>query len=98
MTKSTINVGILRYVSKNSTLYTDDKPSYEKLPPICNRGKVIYSKENYVNKENKNIYTNTIESHWVTFERIKETHLHVTQKHLQNYANEAVFLGIIQES
>ena len=91
LTESTINAGILRYVSKNSTLYTDDNPSYEKLPPIYNRGTVIHSKGNYVNKENKNIYTNTIESLWATFERMKETHVHVSQKHLQNYANEAVF-------
>ena len=46
---------------------------------------------NYVNKENKNIFTNTIESLWATFERMKKTHIHVSLKHLQNYANEVVF-------
>ena len=91
MFDGTLNAGVLRYVKQGSTLYSDDNPSYQKLPPIYNQGVVVHSKGNYVNKENKNIFTNTIESLWATFERMKKTHIHVSLKHLQNYANEVVF-------
>lgn len=87
----TVNAGVLKYVKPSSTLYSDDNPSYQKLPPLYNQGIVVHSKGNYVHKENKNIYTNTIESVWAVFERTKQTHIHVSRKHLQNYANEAVF-------
>ncbi len=90
-TEGTLAAGVLRYVKPGSTLYSDDNPSYQKLPPLYNQKIVIHSKGNYVNKENKNIYTNTIESVWAVFERTKQTHIHVSQKHLQNYANEAIF-------
>jgi len=90
-TDATINAGILRYVKKGSTLYSDDNPSYQKLPPIYNRGIVIHSKGNYVNKDNKNIYTNTIECGWAGIKRTENTHIKISQKHLQNYANETVF-------
>ncbi len=91
MTESTLNAGILRYVEAGSTLYTDDNPSYEKLPPFYKRGTVVHSKGNYVSKENKNAHTNTIESVWATLSRTLGTYIHVSKKHLQNYANEVVF-------
>ncbi len=91
MTESTLNAGILRYVEAGSTLYTDDNPSYEKLPPFYKRGTVVHSKGNYVSKENKNAHTNTIESVWATLSRTLGTYIHVSKKHLQNYANETVF-------
>ena len=91
MFDGTLNAGVLRYVKPGSTLYSDDNPSYQKLPPVYIQGVVVHSKGNYVNKENKNIFTNTIESLWATFERMKKTHIHVSLKHLQNYANEVVF-------
>ncbi len=91
ITENTINAGILRYVKTKSTFYSDDNPSYQKLPPYYIRGSVVHSKGNYVDKDNPDIHTNTIESVWATFERTKETYIHVSQKHLQNYANEAVF-------
>lgn len=87
----TINAGILRFVKKGSTLYSDDNKSYQKLPPIFNRGIVVHSKGNYVSKDNKNIHTNTIESVWASFKRMENTHIKISQKHLQNYANEVVF-------
>lgn len=90
-TDGTVNAGVLKYVKKGSTLYSDDNPSYQKLPPLYNQGIVVHSKCNYVDKNNKNVYTNTVESLWAVFERTKQIHIHVSQKHLQNYANEAVF-------
>lgn len=90
-TDGTLAAGVLKYVKRGSTLYSDDNPSYQKLPPLYKQEVVIHSKGNYVSKENKDIYTNTIESVWAVFERTKQTHIHVSQKHLQNYANEATF-------
>lgn len=91
MTESTLNAGVLRYVKTGSTLYSDDNQSYQKLPPLYNRGIVVHSKGRYVDKENKSLYTNTIECGWSGFERIESTHIKISNKHLQNYANEPVF-------
>lgn len=88
---STLAAGVIRYVKPGSTLYSDDNPSYQKLPPLYNQSIVVHSKGNYVCKENKDIYTNTIESVWAVFNRTIETHIHVSEKHLQNYANEPIF-------
>ncbi len=90
-TDGTLTAGVLKYVKYSSTLYSDDNPSYQKLPPFYNQANVVHTKGNYVSKENKDIYTNTVESLWAVFERTKQTHIQVSQKHLQNYANEAVF-------
>lgn len=91
MTESTLNAGVLRYVKTGSTLYSDDNQSYQKLPPLYNRGIVVHSKGRYVDKDNKSLYTNTIECGWSGFERIESTHIKISNKHLQNYANETVF-------
>lgn len=91
MTESTLNAGVLRYVKTGSTLYSDDNQSYQKLPPLYNRGIVVHSKGRYVDKDNKSLYTNTIECCWSRFERIESTHIKISNKHLQNYANEPVF-------
>ena len=90
-TDGTLTAGVLKYVKHSSTLYSDDNPSYQKLPPFYNQANVVHTKGNYVSKENKDIYTNKVESLWAVFERTKQTHIQVSQKHLQNYANEAVF-------
>lgn len=90
-TESTLIAGILRYVKRGSTLYSDDNQSYQKIPPLYTQGSVVHSRGNYVNKSNKNIHTNTVESLWSTFSRTMCTYIHVSRKHLQNYANECVF-------
>ena len=95
---STLAAGVLRYVEPGSVLYSDDNPSYQKLPPLYNQSIVVHSKGNYVCKDNKDIYTNTIESVWAVFNRTIETHIHVSEKHLQNYANELIFLSLIHIS
>lgn len=91
MTESTLNAGVLRYVKTGSILYSDDNQSYQKLPPLYNRVIVVHSKGRYVDKDNNNLYTNTIECCWSGFERIESTHIKISNKHLQNYANEPVF-------
>lgn len=91
MLDSTLNAGILRYVKPGSNLYSDDNPSYQKLPPIYNQGVVVHSKGNYVNKDNRNIYTNTMENGWSGLKRVENTHIKISHKHMQNYANETCF-------
>lgn len=90
-TDDVINAGILRFVRPGSTLYSDDNPSYQKLPPIYTRGIVVHSRGNYVNKDNNDIYTNTMESGWAGVKRIENTYIKISHKHIQNYANEVVF-------
>lgn len=90
-TDSTLIAGVLRYVKRGSTLYSDDNPSYQKIPPLYTQGSVVHSRGNYVDKCNKNIHTNTVESLWSTFSRTIGEYIHVSRKHLQNYANEVVF-------
>lgn len=91
MLDSTLNAGVLRYVEQGSTLYSDDNPSYQKLPPIYLRGIVVHSRGIYVDKDNPDIYTNSIENGWSGFKRVEDTHIKISQKHLENYTNETVF-------
>ena len=91
MLDSTLNAGILRYVEKGSSLYSDDNPSYQKLPPFYKQAMVVHSKGNYVKKDDKNVHTNTIESVWSGFKRVENIHIVISPKHTQNYANETVF-------
>ena len=88
---STLTTAVLRYVQKGSILYTDENPSYSKLPSIYKQASVVHSRGIYVDKCDNSIYTNTIESFWSTFSRTMNTYIHVSRKHLQNYADEVVF-------
>lgn len=88
---STLTTAVLRYVKKGSILYSDENPSYSKLPSIYKQASVVHSRGQYVDKCNNSIYTNTIESFWSTFSRTMNTYIHVSRKHLQNYADEVVF-------
>lgn len=90
-TDSTLIAGILRHVEHGSTLYSDDNPSYQKVPHLYNQANVVHSKGNYVSKDDKNVHTNTIESVWATLSRTIETYIHISKKHTQNYANETTF-------
>ena len=91
MLDTTLTGGVLKYVKPGSTFYSDDNPSYQKLPPLYNQGVVVHSKGNYVNKRNKDIYTNTVENLWSRFKQAENTYIKISHKHIQNYANEVVF-------
>lgn len=90
-TDSTLVAGILRYVKPGSTIYSDDNPSYQKLPPIYEHSHVVHSKGNYVSKDNKDVHTNTVECMWSGHKMTENTHLKISLKHLQNYVNETAF-------
>ena len=90
-TESTVNAGVLKYVRLGSTVYTDDYQGYNKLPPIYKRGVVVHSDKIYVNKDNKDIHTNTVENLWSRLKQTESTYIKISHKHVQNYANEVVF-------
>lgn len=90
-TESTVNAGVLKYVRLGSSVYTDDYQGYNKLPPIYKRGVVVHSDKIYVNKDNKDIHTNTVENLWSRFKQTESTYIKISHKHVQNYANEVVF-------
>ncbi|MCD7879663.1 MAG: IS1595 family transposase [Candidatus Gastranaerophilales bacterium] len=90
-TDSTLTAGVLRYVKQGSTLNSDDCQSYLKLPPVYNHNFVVHSKGIYVSKDNKDVHTNTIECVWFGIKRIENTYIKLSEKHMQNYANEVCF-------
>lgn len=90
-TENTVIAGILKYVRLGSTVYTDDYQGYNKLPPIYKRGVVVHSDKIYVNKDNKDIHTNTVENLWSRLKQTESTYIKISHKHVQNYANEVVF-------
>ena len=91
-TESTVNAGVLKYVRLGSTVYTDDYQGYNKLPPIYKRGVVVHSDKIYVNKDNKDIHTNTVENLWSRLKQTESTYIKISHKHVQNYANEVVLM------
>ena len=81
---------IQQHVTPDSTLYTDDHPSYKGIErKRFTHKSVNHSDEEYVRGL---IHTNGIESVWSVFKRsIHGTWHHVSFKHLQRYIDEAAF-------
>jgi transposase len=77
-------------VEKGSTIYTDEMPSYNKLPHYgFGHDTVNHHKEEYSRGE---VHTNGIESFWAQLKRsINGTFHHVSRRHLQKYLNEFSF-------
>lgn len=87
----TLCAGVLKYVERGSTLYTDENQSYNRLDNFYNHKYVTHSKGNYVSKKNIDIHTNTIESGWAILDRNIKSHIKITEKHAQNYLHEVGF-------
>ena len=83
-----LNARVLKCVKPGSTLYSDENVSYQRISHFYNHKSIVHSKCKYVDGD---VYTNTIESVWATLARTLATYIHVSAKHLQNYANECVF-------
>jgi transposase-like protein len=81
---------IAQTVSKKSSVFTDDHPSYNGLNKKgFNHKSVNHSKREYARDE---INTNSIESLWAIFKRgLYGTYHSVSGKHLQRYVNEFCF-------
>ena len=84
----TLNAKILKHVAIGSTLYTDENQGYKNLSDFFQHNFVVHSKGNYAVGI---VNTNSIESVWATFGRMFSRYIHMSIKHLQNYANECVF-------
>ena len=72
-----------------TTVYTDEWYAYGQLNETFNHDTITHSKKEYVRG---NVHTNTIENFWSVFKRtIYGTYHQVSDKHLQQYANEICF-------
>jgi transposase-like protein len=78
-------------VVKDSTVYTDDLPSYNNLENMGFEHKTVaHSQKVYVSAGD--IHTNNIEGFWSQLKRsIDGTYHHVTARHLQGYVDEYSF-------
>jgi transposase len=78
-------------VNKDSTVYTDDLPSYNNLESMGFKHETIaHSQKIYV--ASGDIHTNSVEGFWSQLKRsIDGTYHHVTPEHLQEYADEYSF-------
>jgi len=78
-------------IKDDTTVYTDDLPSYNNLESMgFDHKTVAHSQKIYVT--GKDIHTNSIEGFWSQLKRsINGTYHHVTPEHLQEYADEYAF-------
>ena len=81
---------IIEKTSPNSTIYTDEMPSYNRLDKIGFEHRVInHNAKQYVNG---NIHTNTIDGFWSLVKGgIGGVYKHVSPDYLQSYVNEYSF-------
>jgi transposase len=81
---------ILKNVSKEAHIMSDEFDAYKKLPRMgYKRSGIKHGKRNYVKGD---IYTNTIEGFWGQLKRsIRGTYGHVSAKWLQSYVDEFAF-------
>lgn len=84
---------IVNHTEEDVTAYTDDFRGYSKLGrEVADHKTVNHSAKVYVDPDDRNNHTNTIEGHWSIVKRsIRGTHTAVSRKHLQRYLNEFDF-------
>ncbi len=79
-------------VQKGSMLVSDEWSAYSGLNSEYEHYIVNHAAKEYVNNENTDIHSNTIEGFWTTVKRgIIGTYHKTSRKHLQRYANEFTF-------
>ncbi|MBS1612080.1 MAG: IS1595 family transposase [Bacteroidetes bacterium] len=92
VTKEQIDTFISETVELNSNMVTDESHAYTNVGKNYNHQRVNHRRKEYVNKENKQIHTNTIEGFWnILKKQIDGIHHSVSPKHLSRYCNEASF-------
>lgn|SRR5260221_187132 len=80
------------YVTKDTSIVTDGHFGYKQLPKLGFKHSVINHTVHYVDKENPEIHTNTIEGFWGQMKPgISGVYRGVSRKYLQNYADEYGF-------
>ena len=84
---------ITNHTTEEATVNTDDFKGYTKLKKEVAKHNVVKHKEkSYVDKDDKNIHTQTIDGYWSHLKRsIRGTHTSVSRKYLQRYLNEHDF-------
>lgn len=87
------NEMLLKHVSTDSALMTDSANNCKKVGKnYAFHGMVDHSKDEYVNKKERHIHTNTIEGVFSLFDRMVIGIYHfVSKKHIQRYLNEFSF-------
>lgn len=93
MIESTDSATLIGFVEQNATegatIYTDDSPSYDRLPTVQNRfshASVKHSVGEYVRLQ---AHTNGVESFWSMLKRAHKGTFHkISPKHLNRYVQE----------
>lgn len=87
------NEMLLKHVSTDSALMTDSANNCKKVGKnYAFHGMVDHSKDEYVNKKERHIHTNTVEGVFSHFDRmVMGTYHFVSNKHMQAYANEYTY-------
>ena len=93
LTKKTLMPIILRNVSKEAQIVTDEATHYIGLEQdFASHGSVEHGKGEYVQKDFPEIHTNTIEGYFSIFKRgMRGTYQHCKKKHLHRYLAEFDF-------
>src|SRR5271166_5132088 len=87
--RDTLQGEILREVSRESSVYTDEWVGYKSLPEQEFVHEIVNHVESYVNGQ---VHTNGIENFWSLLKRtLKGTYVAVEPFHLQRYVDEQVF-------
>jgi transposase-like protein len=87
--RDTLQGEILREVSRDSAVYTDEWIGYRSLPEKQFVHEIVNHVETYVNGQ---VHTNGIENFWSLLKRtLKGTYVAVEPFHLQRYVDEQVF-------
>jgi transposase-like protein len=78
-----------KHVSKDATIYTDERSTYKNLKKTRNHEIVIHSTGEYVRGD---VSTNAVENFWSLLKRgIAGSYHRISVKHLQSYVNEFAF-------
>ena len=91
--KNTLIPIILRNVSREARIVTDEARQYQALhEDFAAHGSVDHSKEEWVSRVDPEIHTNTIEGYFSIFKRgMRGTYQHCKRKHLHRYLAEFDF-------
>lgn len=83
---------VIKYVTPNSNLITDEHTSYNGLSAIYNHTAINHKAYEYVSKTDSTISNNGIEGTWRILKRSASGTYHdVCRKHLQSYVDEFVY-------
>jgi transposase len=89
VTTETLKGALLESVKEGANVYTDDAHQYRGIADSFVHNHVNHSKSEYVRGD---VHTNTVEGFFSQLKRtIGGTHISVSKKYLQNYANECAF-------